>query len=666
MPKKNPFEVSPRYAVGEVKRFGLLPAAAAAPVPAAPEREEAVVTQPEKAVPHAIVPQPFAPAVTKPEAPSVGEAGKELEGAEPKEEKLERRAVWIVHGMGQQIPFETVDSLTEGILSAVSRKFEKLKYEASAKEVADLTPTAHAVKIGEQTLQCVQIVLPEKVSPTGKKYELHLFEAYWAPLTEGVAKLRDVVSFLFDGGTRGILNCIRPFKLAMFDRVCSFKIPKRSAIFLGVILLLLLSLIVLNLVIVGATGAKLKIFSSSIPISDSEWKLLAAFGSSASTIAISFGVLLFLAELSKSPNLSAASRLGYEIVSWVGTIGTAVSLLTCAVFFVVVIMRKGADWYPAANRNELQGFSVLTIIATVAIALLAMVVRAALRSKREKRRAFSESSRLSLLLLGAFIVFIAALAIPVLIFFCPRFAELFANRFPDWATRSWWVWPFLGFVSAQVRTLLVEYPGDVAIYITPNKVDRFDKVRQEIKDVALKSAKAVYGAADGDKPAYTKVAIVGHSLGSVIAYDTLNKLMSDDQLSGGGLKASERTCVLETFGSPLDKVAFAFTIQGKDSFQIRSQLVEAVRPMIHSFACRKFPWVNVRSRNDIISGPLTFYDLPDPTKTGCGCDRPNGMPTDAERVSDVVDEDAAVALVAHVDYWKNERVWEELLERVAP
>src|SRR5450631_4084007 len=31
----------------------------------------------------------------------------------------EKRAVWIVHGMGEQIPFETVDTLTRGVIDAV-------------------------------------------------------------------------------------------------------------------------------------------------------------------------------------------------------------------------------------------------------------------------------------------------------------------------------------------------------------------------------------------------------------------------------------------------------------------------------------------------------------------------------------------------------------------
>jgi len=31
----------------------------------------------------------------------------------------EKRAVWIVHGMGQQIPFETLDGLTNGLMDAL-------------------------------------------------------------------------------------------------------------------------------------------------------------------------------------------------------------------------------------------------------------------------------------------------------------------------------------------------------------------------------------------------------------------------------------------------------------------------------------------------------------------------------------------------------------------
>jgi hypothetical protein len=53
---------------------------------------------------------------------------------------------------------------------------------------------------------------------------------------------------------------------------------------------------------------------------------------------------------------------------------------------------------------------------------------------------------------------------------------------------------------------------------------------------------------------------------------------------------------------------------------------------------RKFKWINVFSRNDIVSGHLKFYDLP-----GYQDD-----PVPPVAVQNIKDRDAAVRLVAHV------------------
>jgi pimeloyl-ACP methyl ester carboxylesterase len=218
------------------------------------------------------------------------------------------------------------------------------------------------------------------------------------------------------------------------------------------------------------------------------------------------------------------------------------------------------------------------------------------------------------------------------------------------------VWPSLIALSALIRKLMVQYVGDVAIYVSANKLDRFDKIRKEIKETARVSASAIYEAlADGGRAfEYGKVAVVGHSLGSVIAYDTLNRLINDDMLAGNRVRVADRTCVFETFGSPLDKIAFFFTIQGKDTLRIREQLASTVQPLIQSYsAYRRFPWINVYSPNDIISGKLDLYDLP-----------PGSVPAGAKTVENVIDEDAAVPLVAHVDYWKNAKIWQRLYAEV--
>jgi hypothetical protein len=155
---------------------------------------------------------------------------------------------------------------------------------------------------------------------------------------------------------------------------------------------------------------------------------------------------------------------------------------------------------------------------------------------------------------------------------------------------------------------------------------------------------------------YSHVAIIGHSLGSVIAYDTLNKLLTLDDLLNHQFRVAERTCIFETFGSTMDKTAFFFSYQGTENFNIREQLAACVHPMIQSYrGYRKFPWINVYSRSDIISGNLKFYDVNPPE---------SASPPARFPVRNILDPDSIVALVAHVEYWKNPTVWENLFEEI--
>lgn len=93
---------------------------------------------------------------------------------------------------------------------------------------------------------------------------------------------------------------------------------------------------------------------------------------------------------------------------------------------------------------------------------------------------------------------------------------------------------------------------------------------------------------------------------------------------------------------------------------IRERLASTVQPLIISYPkFRKLKWINVYSRNDIISGPLELYDLPGFQ------DLPDAQ-RPVEAVENVRDKDAAVPIVAHVSYWKNKLVWQKLLSEIAP
>jgi hypothetical protein len=223
---------------------------------------------------------------------------------------------------------------------------------------------------------------------------------------------------------------------------------------------------------------------------------------------------------------------------------------------------------------------------------------------------------------------------------------------------GFWVWPALFAISKLVRDLIIEFPGDVAIYVAPNKLDRFNEARQKIKQLALDSLMPLYSAcgAGPEVPLYSEVAVIGHSLGSVIAYDTLNKHLTLDELLHNQFGVADRTCILETFGSPLDKTAFFYSYQGTENFNIREQLAACVQPLIQSYArFRKFPWVNVYSRSDIICGRLKFYDV-NPSNSAV-------PPTDFP-VTNIPDPVAVVPLIAHVEYWKNRTLWDQLFARI--
>jgi hypothetical protein len=220
------------------------------------------------------------------------------------------------------------------------------------------------------------------------------------------------------------------------------------------------------------------------------------------------------------------------------------------------------------------------------------------------------------------------------------------------------VWlPIIG-ISWFLRGFLVQYMGDVAIYIDSYKVDKFHKVREEIKRQALQTACSVYGARTTEAPAapfaYDRILMVGHSLGSVVAYDSLNATLHLDESMGGMLRVADRTGSLITFGSPLDKTAYLFHTQAAlDS--LRPPLAASVQPLLRDVNIRRaIRWVNIYSPADPISGHLGFYDM---------APQANVPPADW-CVINQIDPDASTPVVAHTQYWDNKTLALTLREQI--
>jgi hypothetical protein len=491
---------------------------------------------------------------------TVRDVGCEAPAAEGK--RRPRLAVLTVHGIGEQVQFETLEQVATGLCAADGQ---------SPPEVI-VTNVAFDRR---HTAQRLDVVLHDG---DGREIDVHLYEAYWAPLTEGVVKLHDVFRFLVRGSWRSLFAARRPFFRWIFEQMVDFGKQRRAFWGLLAATLLLLNLALLNAAIPAMAGWLF--LSTKLPFGLPELFLNA----------VTFCFDLLLAAL-----------------------GLALGLL-----YVAWLMKRDHPEARAARRPV----EVLGLIALVL-------------------------GGLSLILLPEELVLLWFLH-PL-----PR-ALLDSDWFALLTTRTAIAitWAALLVITFRIRYFFVEYVGDVTAYINPQALDRFTELRRKVRDSVCETTRLILGyKAPGDREwHYDAIAVVGHSLGSVIAYDVVNQLLMDDALEVARLDSLARVRTLLTFGSPLDKTAFVFGLHGKDTRDLREKLAARVQPLIEDYGNRtNLAWINVYSPFDVISGRLTFYDLEEQPL----------FPIRNER-----DPDATIPLAAHLEYWADRLIWKRLHEEL--
>src|SRR5512139_4114731 len=151
-------------------------------------------------------------------------------------------AVFITHGMGQQLPFETLDAAVEGLAHAAARYGQPVS-----------SIRARTVQIDGVKTQRAEFDMRDA---RGRDTEVHVYEGYWAPITEGQVSLRDVMWFLLGAGYSGIMNCRLPFERWIFGREVMFGRQIGAALKLLATLGVLLGLVALNAVIAVVGGSR--------------------------------------------------------------------------------------------------------------------------------------------------------------------------------------------------------------------------------------------------------------------------------------------------------------------------------------------------------------------------------------------------------------------------
>ena len=199
------------------------------------------------------------------------------------------------------------------------------------------------------------------------------------------------------------------------------------------------------------------------------------------------------------------------------------------------------------------------------------------------------------------------------------------------------------------------FMGDVVRYLDMDPRSRYYETRQKIINGAVDELCALMN------DDYNQIIIAGHSLGSVIAYDALNRIIL--QINAGKLEMDNADKIkgLVTFGSPLDKIAFFFREYIASEKQIQRKIIADM----HTFRTRSllettveiedpdpfyvFPevrWLNFWHAKDLISGKLDLYDLSEVPPKHVGTEKKDGTKDGNIRI-----DDEMKVMTAHGCYW---------------
>ena len=501
-------------------------------------------------------------------------------------------AVIVCHGMGQQVPYETIDMIAGSLLS-----------RDSGKPVPSADSHVRQVKFGDDLLGRAEITLTrEDQNGKDQKREVHIYEAYWAPLTAGKVTLMDVVWFLLKaagGGLWTTLTGALKFKRWMFGDFKQMKVRVRELLYLAFALKIMVAVSLLYFafawsVLAYLLGGGIQSFGTEL-VQDLRTTLVAF----AALLGVGGIILLALALV--------RSRL---------TPGFLAGLLTKLILLVALMVLAGTCGL---------GFCVFILYGHHVL------------------QTFGSPEP------GLLIGFLGWIYDVVVGF------ERWVISMTQSHSRTWFYLSAaaLGIAFAVGRSFLIEYMGDVTAYVAAHTASKFYELRTQIQQVAFKVFNAVYGAqtADGQRE-YDTIVVTGHSLGSVLTYDTLNAFINYDALlQNHSLNVLGRTPMLVTFGSPLDKTAFLFRDQVKNAI-FREALAATKQPMILDYDARPERWINIFNRADWISGSLDYYD------------DPQDAAHLSKHVQNIEDREGFFPLLAHTEYPGHPELREALMQGI--
>ncbi|MFZ0878911.1 MAG: hypothetical protein WA002_05410 [Candidatus Acidiferrales bacterium] len=215
-----------------------------------------------------------------------------------------RVAVIVIHGVGEQVPYETLEGAANAVWRAAGNSTgdPELRHARLGAEGRDI----------ESELSRVEITIRDR---DDHPREVHFYECYWAPLTEGKVSIANVISFLLGSGLDGIANTTAGvYKRWMFGAMQQFNLKRLGlyAAFLSA-LLLVGSLIAINAVAIAAAASQTIAGNRTFPGPEFTVPLTSDF------IVADFAALLIALGTFLLPWLAQKLRGGKLPPPWLGT-----------------------------------------------------------------------------------------------------------------------------------------------------------------------------------------------------------------------------------------------------------------------------------------------------------------------------------------------------------
>lgn len=437
-----------------------------------------------------------------------------------------RAALLVIHGIGEQKPYEALGAFGQGLAAHLRIQAEQLSHHLLWRE-----GKAHSV---------VRLPLPAGTPVR----ELDLHELHWAPLVQGRVKIRQVLAWIVRTSLTPLRSISQQWEVLSLEPGAA---DRQWWVALREILRALLLVAVALVVMAPFVIAVLK-----------REAILPALGEVA--------------------RILGRVEHPLALIAWIVLVGCGATLLVAW-----VRGRRGGPTAPNIEAVTERRWRAWALWWTAVLAAVAGVIQ-------------------------------VVAPVPV-------------GRLVRDVGAALWGWPLTALASAGLAWLLmrplVKYLGDVTLYVNADENSSAFRTRADI----LKASTARLRMLLADE-GYRVVYVAGHSLGSVIAYDTINHLIRDvvaeppdDKLTAAQL---ERLGGLLTFGSPLDKVNYFFRVIVDRDEAIRAQLTSR----LHGFRKRssrrayghlafrpdaftglpRFRWLNVYSHADFVSGRLDYYE----------------------------------------------------------